>query len=341
MLNHLNHKVFVIAEAGVNHNGSLTIAKKMIDVAACAGADAVKFQTFRADNLVVRSAEKAQYQIANTGLDESQYAMLKRLELNRAEFKALSEYAKKKRLVFLSSPFDKESVDLLYEIGVAAFKIASGELTNLPLIKYIAKKHKPIILSTGMANLSEIKEALKLIRKQGAREVILLHCVTDYPAKFESVNLKAMQTLRDIFKIPVGLSDHTSGIMIPIAAAAMGACIIEKHFTLDKNLPGPDHEASLDPDELEEMVKAIRCVKKAMGNGIKKPTKSEERIKKIVRRSIVARVNIHKGTRIAASMLDIKRPGTGIAPKFLVRLVGKNAKRDIKQDALLNFKDLV
>ncbi|TRZ51509.1 MAG: N-acetylneuraminate synthase, partial [Dehalococcoidia bacterium] len=240
-----------------------------------------------------------------------------------------------KGVLFLSSPFDKGSVDLLSELGVSAFKIPSGEITNFPLLRYIARKGKPIILSTGMATQEEVGEALEIIKQEGIDDIILLHCVSSYPAKIEDMNLKAMDTLRNAFKLPVGLSDHSIGVTIPIAAAALGACVIEKHFTLDKNLPGPDHRASVEPDELKQMITAIRDVERAMGNGIKKPTKVEEENKKVVRRSIVAGVDIPQGTIITEDMLAIKRPGTGLEPKYLGEVIGRTAKETIKQDELI------
>jgi len=326
---------FIIAEAGVNHNGSVKSTKKLIDVAKDAEADAVKFQTFKAENVVIKNAEKAEYQ--KTAKEESQYEMIKKLELTNEDFKELSDYTQKKGILFLSSPFDKESVDLLYELDVPAFKVGSGEITNFPLLKHIAKKEKPIILSTGMATLGEVEEALNVTRNGGVEDVILLHCVSNYPARIEDVNLRAMETLKHAFKLPVGFSDHSLGITVPIAAVALGACVIEKHFTLDRNLPGPDHKASLEPDELKEMVKAIRDVEKALGNGIKKPTKEEDKIKKIARRSIVAKIDIPKGTIIAEDMLDVKRPGTGIEPKYIDMIVGKKAKIDIKKEDLITW----
>ena len=329
---------FIIAEAGVNHNGSVELAKKLIDTAKDAGADAVKFQTFKAENIVVKDAEKAEYQKETTGIGESQYEMIKKLELAEEDFRELADYAKEKDIMFLSSPFDKESVDLLHELDVPAFKVGSGEITNLPLLRYIAKKGKPIILSTGMSTLGEIEEALDVIRSEGVEDIILLHCVSNYPARIEDVNLRAMETLKQAFKLPVGFSDHTLGITAPIAAVALGACVIEKHFTLDRNLPGPDHKASLEPDELKEMVKAIREVEKALGNGIKKPTKEEEKIKKVARRSIVAKVDIPKGAIITEEMLDVKRPETGIEPKYLKFIIGKKAKEDIKKDDVIKFE---
>ena len=271
---------FIIAEAGVNHNGDINLARKLIDVAVEAGADAVKFQTFKAEEVVTKGAEKADYQKKTTGLKESQFEMLKRLELTGRDFEELFAYAQRKDIIFLSSPFDKGSVDLLDRLGVPAFKVGSGEITNFPLLKHIARKKKPIILSTGMSTLGEVEEALEVIRKDGATDIILLHCVSSYPAKMEDMNLKVIETLRHAFKLPVGLSDHSIGIAIPVAAVSLGACVIEKHFTLDKNLPGPDHRASLEQDELKQMVKAIRDVEKAMGDGVKRPTKEEEENKK-------------------------------------------------------------
>jgi N,N'-diacetyllegionaminate synthase len=335
----LGYPCFIVAEVGVNHNGSITLAKKLIDAAKRAGADAAKFQVFRAGRLVTKTAEKAAYQKRSIR-EGSQYDMLRKLELTEDEFRKLAAYAKKKNIIFLASAFDKESVDFLDELKVPAFKIPSGEITNFPLLKHIAKKGKPIILSTGMSNLGEVKEALKTIRKEGAKDIVLLHCVSNYPAKVEETNLRAMETLRHTFGLPIGLSDHTVGIVIPIAAAALGATIIEKHFTLDRKLLGPDHKASLEPDELREMVIRIREVEKALGNGIKKPTKIEEAIKKVVRRSIVARTNIPKGTVIVEDMLNLKRPSTGLEPKYLKKVVGKRAKKDIKIDEPITFEKL-
>jgi len=332
---------FIIAEAGVNHNGDIDMAKKLIDVAREAGADAVKFQTFKAEGAVSKNAEKAAYQKETTGAQESQFDMIKKLELSTRDFAELFTYAQRKGIIFLSSPFDEGSVDLLDRLDVPAFKIASGEITNFPLLKYIARKKKPIILSTGMSTLAEVEEALDVIREEGIQEIILLHCVSCYPAKVEDINLKAMETLKHTFKLPVGLSDHTLGITIPIAAVTLGACIIEKHFTLDKNLSGPDHKASLEPEELRQMVQAIRDVEKARGDGIKKPTREEEENKKVARRSIVARVDIPKGTTISEEMLDVKRPGTGIKPKYLNKVIGIKAKENIHSNELISFAKLV
>jgi N-acetylneuraminate synthase/N,N'-diacetyllegionaminate synthase len=331
---------FIIAEAGVNHNGDIELAKRLIDVAKDVGVDAVKFQTFKVENLVTRDAPKVNYQIQNTKSNESQYDMLKSLELSEDDFKELYDYAKKKNIIFLSTPFDFESVDLLDELGVPAFKVSSADLTNLPLLEYIAEKGKPILLSTGMGCLGEIEEAIATIKNTGNDDIILLHCVTNYPAKFESLNLRAIQTLKEAFKLPVGFSDHSLGIYAPIAAVALGAVVIEKHFTLNKNLPGPDHKASLEPKELEEMVKAIRLIEKALGNGIKKPSIEEEKIKKVVRRSIVAKVNIPKGSVITKDMIAIKRPGMGLPPKYYREIIGKRARRDIKADELIYWWDI-
>jgi len=329
---------FVIAEAGVNHNGDINLAKKLIEVATDAGADAVKFQAFKAEEVVTRRAEKAGYQKDTTGAEESQYEMIKKLELSEEDFKDLFAYAREKGIIFLSSPFDKGSVDLLDALGVPAFKVGSGEITNFPLLKYIARKKKPIILSTGMSTLGEIGEALKVVQEEGAEEIILLHCISDYPAKIEDMNLRVMETLINVFKLPVGLSDHTLGVTIPIAAAALGACVIEKHFTLGTNLPGPDHRASLEPDELKQMVRAIRDVERAKGDGLKKPTKEEEENKKVARRSIVASTDISPGMRITEELVELKRSNFGLAPKHLEEIVGKTAKEIIKQGEGITFK---
>jgi N-acetylneuraminate synthase/N,N'-diacetyllegionaminate synthase len=333
--------IFIVAEIGVNHNGDIRLAKKLIDAAKDAGADAVKFQAFKTEKVVTKYAEKAKYQKETTSLSESQYDMIRRLELKDEEIRELYNYAKKNNIIFLSSAFDKESVDLLDNLGVPAFKVASGEITNFPLLRYIAEKKKPIILSTGMSTIGEIEEALEVIKEKGVENIVLLHCVTSYPAKIEDVNLRVIEALRRRFKLPVGFSDHTLGITIPIAVAALGAVLVEKHFTLDRTLPGPDHRASLEPDELKDMVRAVRDVEKALGDRVKKPTKDEERIKKVVRRSIVAKMGIPKGTVITEDMLDFKRPGVGIEPKYLNEIIGKKAKKDIKPDGLITFDKLV
>lgn len=327
---------FIIAEAGVNHNGKIDLAKKLIDAAKNADADAVKFQTFKTEKILIKEAPKAEYQKETTG-EGTQYEMIKKLELSEKDFEKIAEYAKQKGIIFLSTPFDEESADLLEKLDVPAFKIGSGDLTNLPLLEYIAKKNKTMIVSTGMSTLDEVREAVETVRNTGNNQIILLHCTSNYPANIEDCNLLAMHTLEKEFNVPVGYSDHALGITVPVAAAAMGASVIEKHFTLDKNLPGPDHRASLEPDELKEMVKKIRNVEKALGTGEKKPAESEMEVQKLARKSIVARVNIHKGSIITRGMLAIKRPGTGLAPKYMKEVIGKKTKTDIKKDGLITF----
>ena len=329
---------FIIAEAGINHNGSLKLAKKLIEAAKESGADAVKFQTFKAEEVVTKNAEKAEYQKKTTS-ENSQYEMIKKLELSADDFKDLSSHANKKGILFLSSPFDLDSIDILDDLNVPAFKFGSGEITNFPSLEYAATKGKPIILSTGMASLCEIEEAFNLL-KEKISDIILMHCVTSYPAKTEDINLKVIETLKCAFNVPVGFSDHTIGIEMAVAAVAMGASVIEKHFTLDKNLVGPDHKASLEPDELERMIKSIKNVEKGMGNGIKQLTIEEEEIKKIARKSVVARVDINKGVTLKEEMLAIKRPGTGISPKYFNFLIGKKLRKSISADCLLNLDDI-
>jgi len=328
---------FIIAEAGINHNGNVRLAKKLIDVAVEAGADAVKFQTFNAENVVTLTAEKAEYQKDLLDSEESQYKMLKKFELSEDDFWDISDYAKKSGIIFLSTPFDEDSVDILDKMGVPAFKIPSGEITNFPLLKRIGQKSKPIILSTGMATLGEIEDALNYLNKQGIEEIILLHCTTSYPAPVESVNIRALETLRCAFRMPVGFSDHTEGIIISIAAVSMGACVIEKHFTLDRTLPGPDHKASLEPQELIALVKSVRDVERAFGNGIKTPNEIEKAIKKIARKSIVARRDINSGDILTWENLIIKRPGTGIEPKFFDLVLNKKARIHIQKDQVIQW----
>ncbi|MBN2735014.1 MAG: N-acetylneuraminate synthase [Methanomicrobiaceae archaeon] len=334
-------KCFIIAEAGVNHNGNLNLAKQLVDVAAESGADAVKFQTFRAESLASKNAEKADYQIESTSEDESQYYMLKKLELSYQDFRRLSDYTKEKNLIFLSTPFDEESASFLEEIGIPAYKISSGEITNLPLLKLIAKNRKPVILSTGMSTLCEVEKAVVTLKKNGSENIVILHCTTSYPAAFESVNLSAMNTMKYSFRLPVGYSDHTIGVTIPIAAAAMGAAVIEKHFTLDKSLLGPDHKASLDPSELKEMIQAIRNVEKAIGTGIKKRTEEEKKIILVARKSIVAGRDIHKGEVVREKDLKLKRPGNGIPPEYLNEIAGKKAQRNLIYDEQIKWEDII
>ena len=332
-------KVFIIAEAGVNHNGDIRLAYKLVDAAKEAGADAVKFQTFKAENVVSKIAEKAEYQRETTNFKESQYQMIKKLELSFEDFVKIKDYCDKKGIIFLSTPFDYESVDFLENL-VPLYKIGSGEITNLPFLEYIAKKGKPIILSTGMSTFGEVEEAIKtIINLNSSLLLVLLHCVSNYPAKYEDVNLKAMLTLKEAFKLPVGYSDHTLGIEIAIAAVALGAKVIEKHFTLDRGLPGPDHKASLEPDELKKMVKAIRNVEKALGSGIKKPAQSELKVMKVARRSLVAARDIRAGEVVKESDILIKRPGTGILPKFKEIIIGMRLTRDVKKDNPFDWED--
>lgn len=336
----LKKKVFIIAEAGVNHNGSLSLAKKMIDAAADAGADAIKFQTFDAGRLVSKNAAKAEYQKKTTSPHESQYEMLRRLQLSTRDHSELIAYSKKKGVIFLSSPFDEKSADLLEKLGVNQFKIPSGEITNIPFLSHVAKKMKPIILSTGMSTLGDIEEALDIIYSTGNRHVQLLHCVTEYPAPCREINLRAMMTMKNAFDIPVGYSDHALGNEIAIAAVALGAEIIEKHFTLDKNMDGPDHKASLEPEEFKEMVAAIRNVEMAMGDGIKKPAPCEIKNMAIARKSVVAARPIKKNEKITQASVTIKRPGNGIQPHDLVKIIGRRVKRDIEADEIITWSNL-
>ncbi|CUU69031.1 general stress protein 14 (GSP14) [Campylobacter hyointestinalis] len=331
------NKVFIIAEAGVNHNGSLELAKKLIDEAVVAGADAVKFQTFKAELCISKNADKAEYQKQTTDKNESQFDMIKKLELNEYAHTELIKYCKIKNIMFLSTPFDLQSVDLLNGFGLEIFKIPSGEITNLPYLRKIASLNKKVILSTGMANLGEIEAALEILTKNGtAKEnITILHANTEYPTPFRDVNLKAMLTIRGAFGVKVGYSDHTPGIEVPIAAVALGATVIEKHFTLDKTMPGPDHKASLEPSELQSMVKAIRNIEIALGDGIKKASSSESKNKPIARKSIVAKCDIKKGDLFSESNLTIKRPGSGISPMRWDEVIGLRATRDYKEDELI------
>ena len=332
-----NQLCFIIAEAGVNHNGSVKLALRLVDAAAKSGADAVKFQTFKADNLVTRAAPQAEYQARNTGKVESQYDMLKRLELDAEAHRKIASYCRKRKIIFLSTPFDEESADLLEGLNVPAFKIGSGELTNLPFLAHVARKGKPIIISTGMADAAEIAAAIKTVRKTGNKRIILLHCVSSYPAEARWINLRAIQTMKKRFGLPVGYSDHTVGRETALAAVALGACVIEKHFTIDHNLPGPDQKLSLEPDELKQLISGIRIVELALGNGIKKPVKVEKPIANLVRRSLVAAGDIPAGTLLAKKHIAIKRPGTGLAPELLAKLVGLKTRQFIRQGTLFSW----
>jgi N-acetylneuraminate synthase/N,N'-diacetyllegionaminate synthase len=331
-----SYPCFIIAEAGVNHNGQIKLAKKLIDAAVNAGADAVKFQTFTPEELVIKNANLAEYAQRNVGKKISQLNLLKKLSLNYKDFKILKNYCDKKNIIFLATPHSFDAIDILDEL-VPAFKFGSGDITNIPYLKYAAKKHKPMILGTGMATMKEVKEAIQAINSTGNKNIIALHCTTNYPCPFQEVNLRAMTTMQKELKCLVGYSDHTLGITVPIMSVALGAVILEKHLTLDKNLSGPDHKASIEPNELKQMITEIRNVEKAMGNFEKKPTNSEKNISKHVRKSIVANQNIKKGTKIAQTMITIKRPGTGLPPNKLDKIINKKAKRYIAKDELFHL----
>jgi len=328
-------RTLIIAEAGVNHNGSLELAKKLVDAAKQCGADIVKFQTAQLDSLVSKHAQMAQYQKENTGNDESQKDMLKKLLLSYDEFIELSEYCKKVGIDFLSTPFDIQSIHFLDDIGVDIWKIPSGEITNLPYLIEVARTNKRIILSSGMSTMEEVKAAVDVLKKHGAGEISLLHCTTEYPTPYEDVNLNAMKTMEKEFGLAVGYSDHTQGIEVPIAAVAMGATIIEKHFTLDKTMEGPDHRASLEPDELAQMVTSIRNIEKVMGDGVKTPAQSEIKNIAIARKSIVAKTSIKKGDELTEDNLTTKRPGDGISPMKWFEVLGTKAVRDFEEDELI------
>ncbi len=331
---------FIIAEAGVNHNGQLEMAIRLIDEAVSAGADAVKFQTFKAIRLATPDAPKAKYQQEMMGTKQSQLDMLRTLELSRENHLVLMEHCRRRGVHFLSTPFDEESADLLDELGVPAFKISSGEITNLPLLSHIAAKNKPLILSTGMCSLGEVETAVNTIEAVGSQGLILLHCVSSYPADPPEVNLRAMITLGAAFGTPVGYSDHTQGNEVAMAAVAMGACVVEKHFTLNRGLPGPDHRASLEPSELVDLIHGIRKVESALGTGRKTAVTSEADTAAIARKSLVAAKNIPAGTLITESMIAIRRPGTGLPPGMRCHLVNRTALREIPIGALFRWEDL-
>lgn len=334
----MSNKVLIIAEAGVNHNGDIAQAKKLIDVAADAGVDYVKFQTFKASKLVTKSAGRADYQNLNTGNSDSQYEMLEKLELTEDAHFELISYCESKSIRFLSTGFDLDSLDFLNNIGIDLFKIPSGEITNLPYLRKIASFNKRVIMSTGMASMAEVQEAVAVLTQGGIlkSDISIVHCNTEYPTPMEDVNLKAMNDIGDKLNVKIGYSDHTLGIEVPIAAVALGATIIEKHFTLDRNLPGPDHKASLEPTELKAMVYAIRNIEKAIsGSGIKEPSPSEIKNKAVARKSIIATQAIKKGEKFSESNLGIKRPGTGISPMSWDNVVGTSAIKDFEADELI------
>jgi N,N'-diacetyllegionaminate synthase len=329
--------VFIIAEAGVNHNGLINLAKQLIDVASNSGADAVKFQTFKAENLVVKNTQKADYQKQTTGASGSQFDMIKKLELDMGAHEELIAYCQEKDIMFLSTPFDYESIDLLNGLGLQIFKIPSGEITNLPYLRHIGSLDKRVILSTGMSDLGEVGDALNILINAGTSKdnITVLHANTMYPTPMEDVNLNAMLTIQKEFGVSVGYSDHTLGIEVDIAAVAMGASVIEKHFTLDKSMKGPDHKASLEPQELKAMVSAIRNIEKALGSCKKNPSPSESENIEVVRKSIVASQSIKKGGKLSSKNITTKRPGVGINPMKWDEIIGTSAKKDYRMDDLI------
>ncbi len=330
-------RVFIIAEAGVNHNGNLSLAKKLVDVAKDAGADCIKFQTFKSENIVSKKAEKAEYQKKNTNSEGSQLEMLRKLELPYEDFIELNNYCKMKNIIFLSTAFDLDSIDFLKSLDMIAWKIPSGDITNLPYLIKIARLHKPVILSTGMCEMKEIYTAVDILKRHGAADITLLHCTTQYPTPYKDVNLKAMLTMKEQFGLPVGYSDHTSGIEVPIAATALGATVIEKHFTLDRSMEGPDHLASLEPLELTNMITSIRNIEIALGNGRKQPAASEVKNIAIARKSIVAKKAIMEGDSFTEDNITVKRPGNGISPMQWYEVLGQIAIRNFDEDELIEL----
>jgi N,N'-diacetyllegionaminate synthase len=335
----MKNPILIIAEAGVNHNGDMALAKKLIDLAADAGADLVKFQTFNADRLVTQQAKKADYQIVTTRSTETQHQMLSRLELSASMHHELIAHCTERNIGFFSTGFDIESVKFLMSLGINHFKIPSGEITNLPYLRHIGKFGKHIIVSTGMATLGDIEAAIDVLVQAGTTRsfITVLHCTTEYPTPMSEVNLRAMQSMQAAFGVAIGYSDHTAGIEVSIAAAALGATVIEKHFTLDKNLPGPDHKASLEPDELKAMVSAIRNIEIALGDGIKRLTPSESRNKPVIRKSLVASKVIKAGEVLSAENITTKRPGTGMSPMTWDAVMGRKAVRDFDVDELIEL----
>lgn len=326
----------IIAEAGVNHNGSIDIAEQLVDKAADAGADIIKFQTFKSEKLVSKSAHQADYQKKNIGKlsDDSQLNMLKKLELSEQDHIELMHYCQKKGIKFFSTAFDMDSIDFLHSLNLGLWKIPSGEITNYPYLKKIAQYHEPVILSTGMCEIEDISAAMDVLLKYGVKreQITILHCNTEYPTPFEDVNIRAMQEMREKFHVSIGYSDHTKGIEVPIAAVALGASVIEKHFTINRNMEGPDHKASLEPDELKAMVSAIRHIELAMGNGHKKVSESERKNISIARKSIVAACCIKKGEILTEDNLTVKRPGSGISPMRWEEVIGTKAVKDYKEE---------
>lgn len=331
---------FIIAEAGVNHNGNIGMARQLVDEAVKAGADAVKFQTFKAERLVTPDAPKAEYQKSTTGANESLFEMLRQLELSPEAHRDLMAYCKEKGILFMSTPFDEESADLLGDLGVAVYKIPSGEVTNLPFLAHVARQGKPMIISTGMSSLGEVESAVHTIELADNQQFVLLHCVSDYPADPRNANLRAMNTMATAFDVPVGYSDHTLGIEVSLAAVALGACVIEKHFTLDRNLPGPDHKSSLEPNELLALVQGIRIVEAALGHGRKEAVAREDNTATVARKSLVTVRDIPAGQVLTEEMIAIKRPGTGLPPGMRVHIVGRTVKQDIPAGSLLTLEML-
>lgn len=334
------HPCFIIAEAGVNHNGDMDLARQLIDKAVAAGVDAVKFQTFKAEHVVSEVAPKAAYQKETTDIEESQLDMERRLELPFENFIDLQDYCRKKDIIFLSSPFDMGSIDFLSSINIPAFKVPSGEIDNPLFFRRLARTNVPIIFSTGMADMQEVGRAATWLDEEGARDICILHCVSNYPARPEDMNLRAMETLRNNYQVPVGLSDHTPGVEIAIAAVALGANLVEKHFTLDKSMDGPDHQASLDPEELKALVTGIRNVEMAFGNGIKTPKPSEEDTRNVARRSLFLTRTIAAGDIIQLDDLIALRPSGGIPPFDLDKVIGKKSRIDLDEGAMLTWQDL-
>ena len=333
--------VFIIAEAGVNHNGDLARARQIVDAAVEVGADAIKFQTFRADDVVSRAAPKAAYQVHTTDPTETQRDMLKGLELSADAHRALSSHCAERGILFLSTPFSAGGADLLDGLGVPVFKISSGDVTNLPLLDHVGRKRKPVLLSTGMAYLSEVDEAVRALRGAGCQELILLQCVSNYPADPADANLRTIPAMAQAFEVPVGYSDHTPGVETALAAVALGACVIEKHVTLDRNLPGPDHRASLEPPELRALVSGIRMVERALGEGTKHPAPSEMENREVVRRSLAAARDIPNGAILTMDMLTAVRPGTGISPALRALVLGRRVARSLAPGTLLSWGDLL
>ena len=329
--------VIIIAEAGVNHNGNFELAKKMVDAAKETGVDYVKFQTFNPNKLVSKYAEKAEYQKETTGSDETQLQMLQKLTLTEDNFLSLRDYCREVGIGFISTPFDLDSIAFLETFDMDFWKVPSGEVTNLPYLEAIARTKRKVVMSTGMCDMNEIQDAIEVLEKNGTTDITLLHCNTQYPTPYEHVNLSAMNSIKDALHKEVGYSDHTQGIEVPIAAVAMGATVIEKHFTLDKNMEGPDHKASLNPSELQQMVVAIRNIEQAIGNGLKEPSSSEMANKGVARKSIVASRNIKQGEVFSEENLTTKRPGTGISPMKWYEVIGKVAVRDFSEDEIIEL----